>query len=548
MPKRRVKQQHHRYHPAGKDHKKQLKPDEEKGETGEQIVDMRKDIMKFFVGTASTDQHHDAQNEDSALYLAALAVLLEKGVEISQNARVRALAAAWARRDFELASGMLLNKDNFGLVEVLKAVTLLDCERQLRVEEKKLRILTSAGNKVRPHKIGKAKSNIDNLKALKPKDFPNLPWFLHYCFGAPAPEGTTVHYFATMTEQNVNELIHQHPVPFSHVKKLKDKLTDDSKQLIAECDKLDQVIWYYEDLQSSGVDEILQKRLSNGEMVTLSTGKLMERLLTIKMIREGIGQRGRCDQKGTENEHPTKAAFINRLIPQAQERLKSIRLTLDSPVVVMGDRSASMEVAIRTSTIIASLLTAVCHAKLVFFAEDNMDAPFVPSTVEEALEMAVTIKVSGCTKPAASLWPFYSSKEVLQTIIMVTDEEENSACQGMRFANMFQKYRQEVSPNCRLVFVSFLRRQHATGYMVQQLKECGIEEGIIQFKFDQSRPDLSKLDRMIGLLSAETDAFDVQVGKMKAEIVERGIANRLSELWAEPDRSRPESQTTNPDP
>jgi len=82
---------------------------------------------------------------------------------------------------------------------------------------------------------------------------------------------------------------------------------------------------YYEDLQSSGVDEILQKRLSNGEMVTLSTGKLMERLLTIKMIREGIGQRGRCDQKGTENEHPTKAAFINRLIPQAQERLKSIR-------------------------------------------------------------------------------------------------------------------------------------------------------------------------------------------------------------------------------
>ena len=85
MPKRRVKQQHHRYHPAGKDHKKQLKPDEEKGETGEQIVDMRKDIMKFFVGTASTDQHHDAQNEDSALYLAALAVLLEKGVEISQS-------------------------------------------------------------------------------------------------------------------------------------------------------------------------------------------------------------------------------------------------------------------------------------------------------------------------------------------------------------------------------------------------------------------------------------------------------------------------------
>ena len=52
-------------------------------------------------------------------------------------------------------------------------------------------------------------------------------------------------------------------------------------------------------------------------------------------------------------------------------------------MVVMGDRSSSMEVAIRTSTIIASLLTAICGAKLVFFDHENMVAPFIPTNIEE---------------------------------------------------------------------------------------------------------------------------------------------------------------------
>jgi hypothetical protein len=42
-----------------------------------------------------------------------------------------------------------------------------------------------------------------------------------------------------------------------------------------------------------------------------------------------------------------------------------------------------MEVAIRTSTIIASLPTAICGAKLVFFDHENMVAPFIPTNVEE---------------------------------------------------------------------------------------------------------------------------------------------------------------------
>ena len=49
---------------------------------------------------------------------------------------------------------------------------------------------------------------------------------------------------------------------------------------------------------------------------------------------------------------------------------------------MMGDRSPSMGVAIRTSNIIASLVTAVSNAELVFFDSHNMIPPFIPKNVE----------------------------------------------------------------------------------------------------------------------------------------------------------------------
>lgn len=86
------------------------------------------------------------------------------------DARVRALAAAWSRKDHGLANSFLLDKTKFGLVEVLKALTLLDSSRRIRVEEKKLKRLQMQKNdKVRPKIMGKFKSQIDNLTAVKPK-------------------------------------------------------------------------------------------------------------------------------------------------------------------------------------------------------------------------------------------------------------------------------------------------------------------------------------------------------------------------------------------
>jgi hypothetical protein len=58
-------------------------------------------------------------------------------------------------------------------------------------------------------------------------------------------------------------------------------------------------------------------------------------------------------------------------------------LSLESPIVVIGDASGSMEVAIKTSSIIAGLLTAITSAKLCFFDDENRYAPYLPQTIEE---------------------------------------------------------------------------------------------------------------------------------------------------------------------
>ena len=85
------------------------------------------------------------------------------------DARVRGLAAAWARADHELGDAFLFHRSLVGLSEVLKAVTLLDANRKVRVLEKKLKQLQMAGAKLTPMKMGKFKSDIDNLNAIKTK-------------------------------------------------------------------------------------------------------------------------------------------------------------------------------------------------------------------------------------------------------------------------------------------------------------------------------------------------------------------------------------------
>jgi hypothetical protein len=124
-------------------------------------------------------------------------------------------------------------------------------------------------------------------------------------------------------------------IPYSYLRLHVKPIPTEAKVLIATYVPLDTLIWYHEELAQDAptVNDIITQRLQRGEIVTFGYGKLMERLLYFKRIN---------------------APFYHLLVPQAEKRLRSISLELEPPVVVLGDASYSMDVAIRTATIISS--------------------------------------------------------------------------------------------------------------------------------------------------------------------------------------------------
>jgi hypothetical protein len=560
-------------------------------------LDINADPKPFFVNANVTiDQHIQAQTTNLPRYLATLFTLDENSVEIGQKAKACALAAAWCRHDHKLANNLLRHRRLFTLTEVLKAVTMLDAARRIRVFEKHLKRLELSKTKPKATKIGKIKNNIDNLNKLKPstgsasgavarhiqrwtrtltqqeleyfalhmptepwkkladivhlnptKDFPSLPWFLPFCFGTPAPTETMVSRCRDLTSENINNLIKEFKIPYSHLKQFKDNLNDESKARIASYEeKLDTILWYYEDLQCSDVDDIISERLKNGEQITLPYGKLMERLLLLRTLREngpettgyrGFGRgRGRI-ARSSNDQHSTqssKATFYSDLLLVAEAQLEKIKLSLESPVAVIGDASSSMNVAIRTATILSSLLTAICSAKLSFFNTQMFLPTFTPKSIEDVLTLALTTQASGSTANAAGLVPYYDGKEVIKTFVMVTDEEENTDAQladgtSTRFLNLFMKYREKIYP-AKLVFISFLRHQHAQGQMYREFQNANVPD-VIQFKFSGERPDLTKIDNLLGLLSTgSSDSFDDKVEKLQNEFQHNDVESIITRL------------------
>ncbi|CAF0817119.1 unnamed protein product, partial [Didymodactylos carnosus] len=209
-------------------------------------------------------------------------------------------------------------------------------------------------------------------------------------------------------------------------------------------------------------------------------------------------------------------------------------LPLESPVAVLADASPSMEVAIRTATILSSLLTAICTAKLTFFHHRSVPPQFIPKTVEDVLSLAILTKVEHSTAPAVGLAPYYEGKEIIKTFVIVTDEEENTRATledgtDYPFYPLFMKYREEVYP-AKLVFISFLSQQHAEGQMYRQFVRDNVPD-ILQFKFNRQRPDLTKIDSLLGLLSTgKFESFENNVEPLQNQFAESGIDSVMTSL------------------
>eukprot|EP01117_Protostelium_nocturnum_P011037 TRINITY_DN4002_c0_g3_i1.p1 TRINITY_DN4002_c0_g3~~TRINITY_DN4002_c0_g3_i1.p1 ORF type:complete len:480 (+),score=208.88 TRINITY_DN4002_c0_g3_i1:169-1440(+) len=264
-------------------------------------------------------------------------------------------------------------------------------------------------------------------------------------------------------------------------------LTNSMKEAVASYSPIDTLIWFHEELQCEEVNTILQKRLREGEEPTFGYGKLMERILYIK-------------SKGY--------SFLEDLIPIAEKRLTSLSLPLERPVVVCGDASRSMQIAVKTATIISSLLTVLTSAELRFFKDENVMPPVQPRTIREVLRVAEEVKADGGTIPAACLYESYKNKEVVKYFVLVTDEEENGDVEGMTWVELFKKYRAEVCADTKLVFISFLSDPKEKGQMMSELAKEEITP--MQFKLNAIKPDLTKMDAFLALLSSDSKEFNQQ--------------------------------------
>lgn len=263
-------------------------------------------------------------------------------------------------------------------------------------------------------------------------------------------------------------------------------LPDRAKAIIASTAAMEDVLWRYEELTCPETDRILCERLQDDDIFDpnhprSNYGKLMERVLTFR------------DQK---------RSFVPHLMKHAEHRLSEIILPDNGiSVAVLGDKSGSMEVAIRSSCVIASLLTVAFNADLKFFDEHCIEPPCVPRTVGDTINVVDSIKAVGGTSMAAGLYHYLENKKSLDLLVLVSDEKEADKCHGLVFHQVLKRYHEEVNSDMKVFLVSFLEKNE-TGGIAEDLitNEMKFE----QFRMDPARPDTSKFSALLGQISMHT--------------------------------------------
>lgn len=394
-----------------------------------------------------------------------------------------------------------------------------------------------------------------DLTHLNPKtDFAEgCEWFLPYCYGKPLAEGNIVYDYNILTYSNFHELYDKHHYayelirskiqlipgsntnPFSHKKsngksnkksnpinnyEQNKHLINSIKIKIVNNEHINTVLWYWTELvDMCNIVDVLNRIKTEKDSVDLSYGKIVDLI-----------------SKTTNSE------ILNELMLLGTEKINNYKIDIEQPVAIFGDQSASMEIAIKTSAIITSLLCYICNASLHLFHSDDNLITNPPRNITDAVKFGKEVKTKGCTCPAASLMYYYSRKEIVKTIIIITDEEENQSARlpntsdntlssnvstfnalsimggsryptysrqanvpEYRFADLYKKYIEDVYP-ARLVFVSF-SDPNKDAQMITDLKtkvgENVVDELVKVFKFNVVNPDLDRMDIVLKYLAGD---------------------------------------------
>lgn len=504
-------------------------------------------IKNILLEETKLQEHLDSRDNHYHEYVANILLLFnEYNIEFTILKLAKILTGCFIRNDKYLAK-YLLSNERYDLPVILKTCEILDSKRRFeqlskktdQIKDKKklakhkaiLSNLQSLNEgiqmKLTSSKIKFLKENwiqklpkerleymallfppkhwkfLIDLMHLKPTDF-QLEWFTSYIFTGEYPQESILGHCLNLTKENIKSIIQQYHLPYPYLRtKHNDLLNDEIKNIIASYVDLSDIIRYWKEFNTETITNFVLNRLDKEEF-KMPYGEMMKR---IQMFYE--------DQSKDQN----TTHLTNKLLSIAEAKLNKYKVHIENPVVVLGDASPSMDVAIKTSSIIASILVKLCQAKLHLFRSDDEPILNPPTNVNEVLETLKMFKSGGSTAPAASLYPYYEKKEIVKTFILVTDEEENCDYKGKSgsksgyFANIYKKYMEEVYP-AKLVFISFLYN-NKDGQMVKDLKTLIPNIDIMQFILNREKPDLRKLDSLMNKLTMETDLYDDQCQTVK---------------------------------
>jgi hypothetical protein len=333
-------------------------------------------------------------------------------------------------------------------------------------------------------------------------------WFMRFCFGTPIGEDNIVSAYQRLNLNSFHEIYEKYYSPDFTYEIIRTKidlkqrvrgsyswsgystvtdtpeittLKDRIRETVIQKEGLKTVLWYWDELVTSRNIHSIVCRLKEVEDVDLSYGKVADII-------------SKTDD----------AEVLSELVSLATKKSDEFRLDADCkdrvcPVAVLCDASSSMEIAIKTSSIITSLLTCATDASLDVFGSENLHIENPPRTVEEGVKFGKEMKTMGCTNCASSIGHYYDRKQVVNTFIIVTDEGENRSHNSMRFDDVYLKYIEEVNP-ANMIFISFTDPNN-DGLMVRNLRkrmDPDLFASLVSvYKFDVNNPDMNRMDLVL---------------------------------------------------
>jgi len=104
-------------------------------------------------------------------------------------------------------------------------------------------------------------------------------------------------------------------------------------------------------------------------------------------------------------------------------------------------------------------------------------------------------------------------KKKIDLFILVSDEDENTEFNGYNFAPLLKLYKEKVYADAKVVLVSFLGPSEQ-GVIKTRLDQHEITAR--QFRLDKQRPDTSKFDALLGLVTLETTFSQLRLNEIKS--------------------------------